>query len=310
MNNCFGPWSTAMNTGADVQLSTFWRRRMMMLPELSRSATRTSRRALLLIAVAAAAMLALPTLHWGPAAKSVTADDKVAAGQGDKKSGDPATEKKTPQTTPIVEYLPRPTKVEQKILDALAKPTTVEFLDLPLEDCITFLALSHEINIWLDKATLADEGVALDQPIMLKLKDGSLRSVLNLILQPRQLTYLVEDDVMKITTRAKADQKMFTRTYPVGDLYLERVKADDKAPTDKGAPKDKPAVRRAGDLENAIMNAVEPDSWEVLSGPGTCTYVEKSGSLVIRQSWGAHTKIVDLLRDLREAKGKANEKKP
>src|SRR5262245_13466604 len=105
MNDSFGPWSTAMSTGADVQLSTFWKRRMTMLPELSRSASRTSRRALLLIALAAAALLTLPTLYWGPAAKSVTADDKVAAGQGDKKSGDPETATNATKTPPIVEYL-------------------------------------------------------------------------------------------------------------------------------------------------------------------------------------------------------------
>src|SRR5262249_19889145 len=155
MNNAFGPWSTAISTGADVQLSTFWIRRMAMLPALCESTPRTSRRLYLLIAVAAAALLTLPTLSWGPAAKSVTADDKTAAGQGDKKPGDPAATAKKP---PEVEYLPRPTKDEQKILDAMVKPTTVEFIDLPLEDCITFLKEYHNINIWLDKGKLSDEG--------------------------------------------------------------------------------------------------------------------------------------------------------
>src|SRR5262245_52705329 len=107
MNHSFGPWSTAISTGAHAELSRFRKRRMTMLPELSRSASRLSRRVLLLIGVAAAVMLALPTLYWGPAAKSVTADDKAAAGQGDKKSGDPAAGTKAPQSPTMVEYLPR-----------------------------------------------------------------------------------------------------------------------------------------------------------------------------------------------------------
>jgi hypothetical protein len=307
MNNSFGPWSTAMNTGADVQLSTFWKRRMAMLPVLCESAPRTSRRVMLLIVVPAAATIALPTLFWGPAIKALTADDKAAAGQGDKKPGDPAATAKKP---PDVEYLPRPSKDEQKILDALAKPTTVEFLDLPLEDGITFLKEYHNINVWLDKGKLSDEGVALDQPLTLKLAGVSLRSVLNLMLEPVQLAYVVEDDVMKITTEAEAKKRLFTRTYPVGDLYQGRVKPEEDSAADKAAPNDTPAVMRPGDLEKAIMKTVEPGSWDETKGPASITYVKESGSLVIRQTWGAHTKIVNLLRDLRQAKGKTSEKKP
>ncbi len=116
----------------------------------------------------------------------------------------------------LVRYNP----TEEKIRSALSKPTTVEFLDLPLEDCITFLKEYHNINIWIDRATLTDEGVALDQPITLKLAGVTLRSVLKLLLEPAQLTYVIEDEVMKITTSTKAGEKLQTRVYPVGDLVI------------------------------------------------------------------------------------------
>src|SRR5262245_41773726 len=109
---------------------------------------------------------------------------------------------------------------EAVIIRTLGKPTTVEFVDLPLEDCITFLKEYHNINIWLDKATLTDEGVALDQPVTLKLAGVTLRSVLKLLLEPVQLTYVIEDEVMKITTSARAGEKLTTRVYPVGDLVI------------------------------------------------------------------------------------------
>jgi hypothetical protein len=114
---------------------------------------------------------------------------------------------------------------------------------------------------------------------------------------------------MKINTRAKAAEKLITRTYPVGDLYQGRVKSDE-TPADKAAPKDRPAVLRPGDLEKAITKTVEPDSWDDKRNPASITYVKESRSLVIRQSWGAHTKTLELLRDLREAKGKASGEKP
>ena len=109
---------------------------------------------------------------------------------------------------------------EEKIRLALPKPTTVEFLDLPLEDCITFLKEYHNINIFLDRPTLTDEGVALDQPITLKLAGVKRCSILKLLLEPVQLTYVIEDEVMKITTSAKAGEKLSTRVYPVGDLVI------------------------------------------------------------------------------------------
>ena len=116
--------------------------------------------------------------------------------------------------------LARYNKTEEKVRRVLDQPTTVEFLDLPLEDAITFLKEYHNINIYIDKATLADEGVAIDQPVTLKLAGVTLRSVLKLLLEPVQLTYVIEDEVMKITTSAKAGEKLVTRVYPVADLVI------------------------------------------------------------------------------------------
>ncbi len=109
---------------------------------------------------------------------------------------------------------------EEKMRRSLDKPTNVEFTDLALEDCITYLHEFHGINIWMDKQTMTDEGIALDSPITLKLAGVSLRSVLKLLLEPVQLTWVIENEVMKITTSTKAGEKLSTRVYPVGDLVI------------------------------------------------------------------------------------------
>ena len=57
-------------------------------------------------------------------------------------------------------------------------------------------------------------------PTLLKLAGVSLRSVLKLLLEPAQLTYVVENEVMKITTSTKAGEKLSTRVYPVADLVI------------------------------------------------------------------------------------------
>ncbi len=97
------------------------------------------------------------------------------------------------------------TATEEAIVRSLDKPTTVEFLDLPLEDSLTFLKEYHNINLILDRAVLSEHGVPPDKPITLKLTGVALRSVLKHILEPLQLTYVVEDDSLKITVTADDD---------------------------------------------------------------------------------------------------------
>jgi hypothetical protein len=286
MNRSFGPWSTAMDTGAHPELSTFWKRRLAMLPLLGQTASRVSRRAVLTLVVLAVVALLLPTLHW--------VNDRNAEGR---------------DRPPAVEYYPQPTAIEEKLIAALEKPTTIDFAELPLKDGITYLGEFHNIAILLDKVHLKKESVPLDQPLTLKLADTPLRSVLKLLLEPAQLTYVVEDDAMKITTQTRADNSFVTRTYPVGDLYQGRSKTDENSkPVIPGMMSSMLGLG-TDDLVSAIKT-VAPATWmDAGEGSGTITYVKESGSLVIHQTAGTHAKILELLRGLREAKGKTGGKK-
>jgi len=114
---------------------------------------------------------------------------------------------------------------EDKIRRSLDKPTTVDFQETSLEDAIMFLKDYHEINIWIDKAKLSEEGVGLETTVSLKLAGVSFRSVLKLLLEGSQLTYLIEDEVMKITTATSASDKLSVRVYPVGDLVVPIIQA-------------------------------------------------------------------------------------
>src|SRR5262249_46333226 len=153
---------------------------------------------------------------------------------------------------------------------------------------------------------LSEDSLATDTPVTLKLAGVRFESVLNLVLRPNGLDYVIEDDVLKVTSGARARETMFTRTYPVLDLYpngkLAKAEASDSG--EKGDKKKGPAAAQTiGDLERAIKETVEPKSWDEKSkSPGSIAYVSESGSLVIRQSWPVHRKVLKLLRDLRQAK--------
>jgi hypothetical protein len=271
-------------------------------------ASLTSRRSRFLMPCLSAIVLGFSTLPWVTfagvskisAAEAVPDDDSISTIGDELDTDQPAGA--VQRESPVVEYFPRPTKDELKIIVALEKLTSLEFVDESLEKCISFLRGYHKVNIWIDRQSVIDEGVALDQPITLKLAGVTLRSVLKLLLEPVQLTYVVEDNVLKITTCAKANEKLLTRTYPVRDLYQGPDIIDRRRVDDKDEPPHPTPASRPGDLETAILKTIDPESWDDQKGPGSMTYVRQSGSLVIRQSASAHERILQLLRDLRQAK--------
>jgi uncharacterized membrane protein YgcG len=116
--------------------------------------------------------------------------------------------------------LHKSSKAEERIAAELDKQTEVAFTDTPLTDVVTFLSDYHNIPIIIDNEALTEEGIAADTPVSRTLTGVKLRSALKIILQPLQLSYVIEDEVMKITTAAKEKERLQTRVYPVGDLVV------------------------------------------------------------------------------------------
>jgi thiol-disulfide isomerase/thioredoxin len=112
---------------------------------------------------------------------------------------------------------------EDKIKRSLDMPTQLEFNDLALEDCINYLQKFHEITISVDKQELQDEGVALDQPITLKLAEVSFRSVLRLLLEPVQLSYVIENGEMRIVTTVDATGRRIRPAVDRNPAYATRT---------------------------------------------------------------------------------------
>lgn len=116
----------------------------------------------------------------------------------------------------------KPDSREQDIHNALRSPTDLEFIETPLKDAIDFLAEKHEIPIVLNAKKLEEAGVNVDTPITKRLKGITLRSALRLMLGELELTYMVKDEVMQITTPedAQSPENMVTKVYNVGDLVV------------------------------------------------------------------------------------------
>lgn len=96
-----------------------------------------------------------------------------------------------------------PGVAEPKIAQWLAsRPTTVEFLDLPLEDALTFLKEYHNFRLSIDREKIAAQGIAIDHPVTLKMAGVPFVKVLKELLDPLKLTYEIEPDGLLITTAA------------------------------------------------------------------------------------------------------------
>jgi hypothetical protein len=212
---------------------------------------------------------------------------------------------------PSVEYFPEPTEVEKRINEALDKRATFDFVDMPLQTVVDFLmdTLDGEIEILLDNRALEDAG-ADARPVNLRAKNVPIRTALRLLLGQKDLTYLIQDEVLLITTVDKAETQLVTRTYPIGDLLADVPvmsrkgglggKPDGKAPTEPEQP-----VRFVKDYDSfieCITTTVVPQSWDEVGGPGSITEMPVSSSVVISQTPVVHDEVLQLIRALRAAK--------
>ena len=109
---------------------------------------------------------------------------------------------------------------EEKINEELLKPTELDFTEIPLKEAIDYIKDKHEIEIQFDEKALTEAAVATDTPITKQLDGISLRSALRLILRPMQLTYVIKDEVLLITSQTEAENQLVVKVYPVADLVL------------------------------------------------------------------------------------------
>ncbi len=109
---------------------------------------------------------------------------------------------------------------ERKIYDALDRETMLEFNEAPLSEVVDYLKTANNIPIMIDKKALDDVGLGSDTPVTISLPGVTLRSALKLMLKELDLTYVIRDEVLKITTPEEAENELLTKVYPVADLVL------------------------------------------------------------------------------------------
>ncbi|MGI5832131.1 MAG: type II secretion system protein GspD [Thermoguttaceae bacterium] len=90
---------------------------------------------------------------------------------------------------------------------------------MPLATVLDYIRDTMDINIILDEAALAQADITSDTPVETKL-NITLKNYLKHILAPYDLTYVVGDEVLKITDKSQRSGEFYTRVYYVGDLTM------------------------------------------------------------------------------------------
>jgi hypothetical protein len=185
---------------------------------------------------------------------------------------------------PRMPFYPEPSSTTMRIYAALQEKTDFQFTQTPLTDALGFLKDYHQVNLWIDVAALQAQGINPEKDVTLEISGITLRSGLKLLLEPQGLTFVVEDEILKVTTVEAATAHQLTRVYPVQDLA--------------SSPEELKSLSEAIEKGLAGVNWNKGENSKI---GGTITPVLGTRALVIRQTYSAHEKVLELLDSLRAA---------
>ncbi len=172
---------------------------------------------------------------------------------------------------------PRPPTVqersEQALLKKLNTPSQFSAEETPLPELLEQLLRKNGIPYWIDATGLSDEGLNL---LIMNSKFAASKKLstamrLDAIATQHQLSWTVADELVQITSAAKADETMINRLYDVRRANVP-----------------------AAALAEQIVRNKELGKWMIVDEEGGSILPLGTG-LLIRQNAKAHAKIAKLL---------------
>jgi hypothetical protein len=153
---------------------------------------------------------------------------QIAAAQDGAADPKPKSTDAAPARSQKARELPRPVtdpEREESTYRILVKPTNADFLDLPLEDALSYFSDFHGLDLQIDKPALAVAKISVDSPVTLKMDGVPLRRALNRVLVPLDLDWHVEGPGLLVTTRAPTNDAVYKRWGVEGPVLLVTTRA-------------------------------------------------------------------------------------
>lgn len=229
-----------------------------------------------------------------------------------------------PPASPLLADPPTPvfwasgptTSEVERIHSALSGSLTergLNFDGTPLSKVTKFLRDEYDIEVQLDLQALDDLGISPDDPIDVKLRNISLKSALRIMLRQLDLTYIISDEVLLITSEEEALTRLTVAVYPVGDLLVSKgndttadVTSEESADASQNESdadgSSEPQGYSMDALINVIISNVVSDTWVQNGGPEAEIVPLQPGLLVISQTQDVHEQIANLLTAIRRSR--------
>src|SRR4029453_3492838 len=128
---------------------------------------------------------------------------------------------------------------EPTLEERLNKRIDVDFVDLPLKDAIAYLQEHTGIQFVIRQKKLEESSVSPDTPVNKTLRKVRVSTLLELLLDDLELTFVDRDDLLLVTTPEDAESTLQIRVYDCRDLLAmatSRPKAPGNLPPATGAP--------------------------------------------------------------------------
>ena len=186
-------------------------------------------------------------------------------------------------------------KGTHKILQQLDATTKLQFDGAQLREVVEYLKALHGITITLDKRVLEGINITDESLVTADIQGITLRSGLRTMLRgiDPEVTYTVEDEQLKITTKKAAAAVQADRGYDVSALLT----------------KDETAKGLATLLEKNFLPLPNTAKPQPADAPPASPFISAHGaSILVRGTEAQHEAIVRTLRCLKEAADAAQER--
>ncbi len=161
------------------------------------------------------------------------------------------------------------------VYPVLAKKATASFDENSISEVVEWIRSELKVDVLLDEGALEKANILPSEPVNESLKDEAVFHLLNRM-RSVNLAWYVEDDILRITSVAAANEHLTTVPINIGSFLDQEFDQDD--------------------LLDTIISVIEPESWDEQGGPGTCPLL--GDVLFVTQTDRVHREIAGLLKAL------------
>ncbi len=175
------------------------------------------------------------------------------------------------------------------ILKKLAQKIDLNVVQQPRREVLREISRRAGVSIAIDPESVRAIVAEMELPVDLKVKDEPISTVLDRLIEPLKLGYMIKHDVVLIASAEKllpAPEDFIFKTYDVADL-VKKANDSERESTDFA-----PLIER-------IKTTVMPASWERKEATATIVPFKATLSIGVRQTAPGHAAIDRFLEKIR-----------